>query len=255
MEPGRVSVVAPSPGLPGSMMPTRAKSWSRLEGQRSGARRAVGTGWRWQRRRVVGSAVLLAVLAVLASGCEPSDPHRLAAERGRASGFAGADSASADVGDEALDADGSQPRTEPDIPLPPGWAEELAHLRRREAAARRTSADPLAELIKDSPDGIELPSRRRDGGDAEGLSGGYGSYDDPGPGGGGLRPGLRRQPGGRPLVPPPSRPTGSNYAAMAVVFLIPVAVLIPTLWIWHVVRTLRTATGPQIGPVSPRRVD
>lgn len=203
---------------------------------------------------MVGSAVLLAVLAVLASGCEPSNPYRLAAERGRASGFAGADSASADVGDEALDADGSQPRTEPDIPLPPGWAEELAQLRRREAAARRKSADPLAELIKDSPDGIELPRRRRDGGDAEGLSGRHGSYDDPGPGGGGMRRGLGRQPGGLPPVPPPSRSTG-NYMVMAVVFLIPPAVLIPALWIWHVVRTLRTAAGPQIGPLSPRRVD
>lgn len=185
----------------------------------------------------------------MSGGCEPGDSYGPAAERGRDWGCAGAVVEPAEVNDATVTADGPA-AAEGDIPLPPGWAEELDHLRRQEVVARTTPADPLAEMLEGSPDGLELPRRGRNGHGADTLLGGSGSYDGPRPARVACNVGCVLLRTAAPMALP--RPKG-DYTVMAVVVLVPLAALIPVLCIWHVLRTLRAAPARRIGPVSAWR--
>ena len=248
MGPGWANGVASSIRRSGSMMRARAPSCRRAEGQRSVARWP-GRATPWWHRITVAIGASAASVA-LSGGCEPGDSYGPAAERGRDWDRAPAAAEPAEVNDAAVTAD-RPVAAEGASPLPPGWAEELDHLRRQETVAGTTPADPLAEMLERSPDGLELPRRERNDHSADALLGGLGSYNGPRAGPGGLQRGARLPADGRlPTALP--RPKG-DYTVMAVVILVPLAALIPVLCIWHVLRTLRAVPARRIGPVSSWR--
>jgi hypothetical protein len=229
-------------------MSERAKSSHRVEGGRPAAPGVIQAV-----RRRWGPAVLAGLLAALvaaATGCEPPDPYRTAAHRARKkTEYARAHGVPLEIEAQSLPADTSDDPDEADIPLPPGWADEVAQLRRRQAAAGK----PRPEPIEYSPDGIDLDRLRPEDHRAEASFGGYGSDGNSlaDPGGGPVSLGNRL---GGSASATPRRPAG-DFTAMAVVFLVPVAIVIPLAWIWHVVRTLRQSAEQGMMPVAPGRTD
>lgn len=202
----------------------------------------------WWRHQITLAIVASAASVVLSGGCEPGDPYGPAAGQGWDRAVAPADPTQ--VNDAAVTGD-RPAATEQDIPLPPGWAEELDRLRTQEAAARTRPADPLAQMLQRSPDGLELPPRGRNDHGADTMLGGSGSHNGPRAGPGGAQGGSQFAADGRPPAAIP-RPKG-DYTVMAVVVLVPLAALIPVLCVWHVLRTLRAAPTRPIGPVSAWR--
>ena len=197
------------------------------------------------------AAAPVALLVVLA-GCEPSAAPRSTAYYSPTSGQAGGRIRSANGRQDERQPDQPVSSTEPDIPLPPGWAQELAHLRERQAAVKNSSPDPLAGFTDESPDDLGLPRGDDDVLAAEDLFSGYGSPRERRTSDRrGGRVGLSTRP--RPARPVRSQPPAGNYTVMAIVFLAPLVALAFVLWLWHVASAMRSAEVDRMGAGSVRR--
>ncbi len=197
---------------------------------------------------VAGSVTLLVILA----GCERSARPRSATYYPPTSGQAGGQTRSVDGRQDELQPGSPASSTEPDIPLPPGWAQELAHLRESQAAAKNSSPDRLAGFADDSPDDLDLPRGHDDVLAAEDLFSGYGSdrtrstTDRRGG-----RVGLATRP--RLARPVRSHAPSGNYTVMAFVFLAPLVALAFVLWLWHVAGAIRSVADDRIDANSVPR--
>ena len=122
---------------------------------------------------------------------------------------------------------------QPRIPLPPGWAEQYPPETPQDRVTASTTPDSFSGWEQSrggtTSDG-QVGYERADAGEPA-PGGSYGPADpgQPGPGAG-----ADDRSGRRSAMPPSPR---TDYTVMVVVFLAPLAVLVPLLWIWHLLRT------------------
>lgn len=209
-----------------------------------------------RRARPTGLCRAVALCALSAGwctlpGCDPPASQSLTERRpteGRYEEFFPPESILADQ--DAPGTSASPRRSQSSIPLPPGWAERYASDWSRGTNAGPISSDSFGHQ-QASPDGVEPGRSSGYGTTSPGRSAAKGLYGKSDP----HQPAPAKEPdywaGARRSAAPP-RPKG-NYIVMAVVFLVPLAVLIPVVWIWHLLRALRFGLeGRSESPPAPR---
>ncbi len=195
-------------------------------------------------------AASLAIAAITAGGCGDSgQAGRAQQRRGAVSHPRGNRQPPGRPNEPVARAQGRSAADEDTTPLPPGWAEEIAEARRRAAAASR-AVDPYEQIERNSPDGVVLRPQHRRSRDARAAHPRAESPNDPGGSDAGdheLR--LPAQgPSSRGRLPNLS----AGYLVMLLVFLIPLVLIVPVAWFWHVLRGFRAAARAR--PTTARGV-
>lgn len=112
-------------------------------------------------------------------------------------------------------------------PLPPGYAEDAAFAREQPHAAVARTASSLATRERDSVDGVVLapptvPNADSAVGDAQ-------------------------------SAPPQTPSHPRDYLVMLAVFLVPLLLLVPVVWVWYILRNLRLTTSLRRAPEAESR--
>ena len=196
----------------------------------------------------VDAGGLLAVFLVWPAGCSREDLSGAARDRSQVTVPSGLQESHDDpnlgAGVAGLRETSALPN-DAVIPLPPGWAAELAELREQQASVRKQPQVSLADLIAESPDGLVPPQPRSGDQNDDRFWGAH----LPNSRGGSAPPSNRGHWRG-PIAP---RSSIADYTVMALVFAVPLIVILLTLWVRQVLSAFRSGPGHRVAPLRSRR--